>query len=167
MTAISVTKAKILVCFLLILILTGCNAQRNDLSERAITTEDVNALVETKTIFKYSTEGAELTGIYSDDHELQYLYVDILGEMGRITREYTFLEDRIIYNCHEVMYEQPFYIEKTLKIAETNDTRYLITEDELYILTYEGEWAKMSEEDKVEEKEMLQEFLDDFASEEE
>ena len=87
--------------------------------------------------------------------------------MGRITREYTFLEDRIIYNCHEVMYEQPFYIEKTLKIAETNDTRYLITEDELYILTYEGEWAKMSEEDKVEEKEMLQEFLDDFASEEE
>lgn len=104
---------KIFVCFLLILILTGCNAQRNDLAEQAITTENVNELVETKSSFKYSSEGAGLTGIYSGNHELQYLYVDIYGEMGRITREYTFLEDRIIYNCHEVMYEQPFYIENT------------------------------------------------------
>lgn len=160
-------KIKTLVCFLLILILTGCNAQRNDLQEQAITTEDVNALVETKSSFKYSSEGAGLTGIYSGDHELQYLYVDIYGEMGRITREYTFLEDRIIYNCHEVMYEQPFYIENTLKISETNDTRYLITEDELYSLTYEGKWVKMPEEDKLEEKERLQKFLDDLAFEEE
>lgn len=160
-------KIKILVCFLLILILTGCNAQRNDLSKQAIATKDVNALVETKTSFKYSSEGAELTGIYSGDHELQYLYVDICGEMGRITREYTFLEDRIIYNCHEVMYEQPFYIENTLKISETNDTRYLITEDELYSLTYEGKWVKMPDEDKLEEKEMLQKYIDDLASKEE
>ena len=160
-------KIKIFVCFLLILILTGCSAQRNDLQEQAIATKDVTALVETKTSFKYSSEGAGLTGIYSGDHELQYLYVDIYGEMGRITREYTFWEDRIIYNCHEVMYEQPFYMENTLKISETNDTRYLITEDELYRLTYEGEWVKMPEEDKLEEKEMLQKFLDDLASEEE
>ena len=50
-------KIKIFVCFLLILILTGCNAQRNDLLEQEITTEDVNTLVETKTSFKYSSEG--------------------------------------------------------------------------------------------------------------
>ena len=160
-------KIKTLVCFLLILILTGCSAQRNDLPEQAITTKDVNALAETKTSFKYSSEGAGLTGIYSGDHELQYLYVDIYGEMGQITREYTCLDNRIIYNCHEVMYEQPFYMEKTLKISETNDTRYLIAEDELYSLTYEGEWVKMPDEDKLEEKEMLQKFLDDLASEEE
>lgn len=160
-------KIKIFVCFLLIVILTGCNAQRNDLQEQAIATKDVNALVETKTSFKYSSEGAGLTGIYSGDHELQYLYVDIYGEMGRITCEYTFLEDRIIYNCHEVMYEQPFYIENTLKISEINDTRYLITEDELYSLTYEGEWVKMPEENKLEEKEMLQKYIDELASEEE
>ena len=160
-------KIKALVCFFLILILTGCNAPRNDLSEQAIKTDDVNALVETKSSFKYSSEGAGLTGIYSSDHELQYLYVDIYGEMGQITQEYTFLEDRIIYNCHEVMYEQPFYMENTLKISETNDTRYLITEDELYSLTYEGEWVKMPEEDKLEEKEMLQKYIDELASEEE
>ncbi len=103
-------KIKILFCFLLMLMLTGCNAQGNNSSEQAATTEAAGETIETRAVFEYSSEGAELTAIYSNDHELQYLQVDIYGEMGRVTREYTFSEDKIIYNCHEVTYEQPFQL---------------------------------------------------------
>lgn len=160
-------KIKILFCCLLILLLTGCNAQGNDSLKQETATEDKDELIEIKPVFGYSSEGAELTAIYSNNHELQYLQVDIYGEMGQVTREYTFLEDKIIYNCHEVMYEQPFYIEQAVKIKETNDTRYLITEDEMYRITYEGKTVKVPEADKLKEKEKLQGFLDDLDSEEE
>lgn len=77
-------------------------------SDTAIKNTDLS--IETNTSFVHSSEGAQITGIYSDNHELQYLYVDIYVEVGRAMLEYTFMEDKIIYVHNEVAYEQPFYI---------------------------------------------------------
>lgn len=123
--------------------------------------------IETNTSFAHSSEGAQITGIYSDDHELQYLYVDIYGEMGRAMLEYIFMEDKIIYVRNEVAYEQPFYIDGSLKIQEVNTKRYLINEKEMYDITDAENVIKMDEKDRLKEQEAIQEFIDELSSEKE
>lgn len=133
-------------------------------SDTAIKSTDLS--LETNTSFAHSSEGAQVTGVYSDDHELQYLYVDIYGEMGRAMLEYTFMEDKIIYVRHEVAYEQPFYIDESLKIQEVNTKRYMINENEMYDITDPENVIKMDEKERLEEQETIQKFIEELSSEE-
>lgn len=135
---------------------------RND-----IVMEDTGILLESKASYEHSSEGAQLTGIYSNDHELQYLCVDIYGVLGSVTLEYTFLEDKIIYVRHEIVYEQPFYIDGNLKIEEVNRRKYVINEKEMYDISDEDKVIKMDEEDRSKEKERIQNYINEMSAEEE
>lgn len=130
------------------------------------TAQNTDLLIETNTTLAHSSEGAQITGVYSDEHEMQSLYVDIYGETGRAILEYTFMEDKIIYVHHEIIYEQPFYMDEDLKIQEVNSKKYIISEKAMYDITDAENVIKMAEKDRLKEQETIQEFIEELTSEE-
>lgn len=130
------------------------------------TVQNTELLIETNTSLAHSSEGAQITGVYSEEHELQSLYVDIYGETGRAILEYTFMVDKIIYVHHEIIYEQPFYMDEDLKIQEVNSKKYIISEKAMYDITDAENVVKMTEKDRLKEQEAIQEFLEELDSEE-
>lgn len=126
------------------------------------TAENTDLLIETNTTLVHSSEGAQITGVYSDEQELQSLYVDIYGETGRAILEYTFVEDKIIYVHHEIIYEQPFYMDEDLKIQEVNSKKYIISEKAMYDITDAENVIKMAEKDRLKEQETIQEFIEEL-----
>lgn len=165
-------RVRMLFGLVLVIMLTACDAKGNDLADTYkelssdMTAQNTDLLTETSTTLAHSSEGAQITGVYSDEHELQSLYVDIYGETGRAILEYTFMEDKIIYAHHEIIYEQPFYMDEDLKIQEVNSKKYIISEKAMYDITDAENVIKMAEKDRLKEQETIQEFIEELTSEE-
>lgn len=165
-------RVKLLFGLVMVIVLSACNAKGDDSTDTYgesfsdTTAQNTDLLIETNTSFAHSSEGAQITGVYSDEHELQSLYVDIYGETGRAILEYTFMEDKIIYVHHEIIYEQPFYTDESLKIQEVNSKKYIISEKAMYDITDTENVIKMAEKDRLKEQETIQEFIEELTSEE-
>lgn len=117
------------------------------------------ANVKFKTSFDYSSEGANFYGIYSNN-ELQYLSVNILGEMGRQTYEYSFMDNFIIYICIETYYEQPFYIDpKNNAVREISYKKYSIYNGKMYDVTNNEIEQQVSKEVQESAISKMQDFI--------
>ena len=92
------------------------------------------------TVFDFSAEGASFLAIFGDCGRLEYLGVDIFGEMGRISHSYTFTEQFIVYSVVEVAYAEPFFINPTdIPISNVYDGRYMLLRGSRVYRLREGE----------------------------
>jgi len=80
-----------------------------------------------------SSEGASFLTIFNDFGRLEYLGIDIFGEMGRISHSYTFTEHFIVYNVVEVNYSEPFFVNPMdIPIREVSSGRYIFSNGRVY-----------------------------------
>lgn len=170
----NIKLSKGLVCILGLFILTACGAQksttilqdnmseRSDLGHRDSKQIDFpeDTITKTVTSFAYSTEGAELIGVYSNNGELQYLNVDVLGEMGRKIYEYTFMNDNIIYTDMEIFYAEPFYVSGAeTEIKEINYKKYILSDGKMYEVIDDKAMVQVSEELLLETEDIMEDFV--------
>lgn len=114
---------------------------------------ELEKIIKQKTSFDYSTEGATLFGIYDSSNSLQYLKVDILGEMGRKIHEYTFADESIIYSYIEIYYTEPFYINpQKIKINKVNYRNYILYGGKIYSYSMDDNYV-------IESKELQEEVI--------
>lgn len=120
---------------------------------------DEDSIIKSNLSNKYSTEGASLLGIYSNNNEMEYLSVDIMGEMGRKIYTYTFTEGSTVITCSEDMYMEPFYINPSnVKIKETRHNTYIILDEKVYNYSDSEEIKPVS--DKMQDDIIMQ--MNDF-----
>ncbi len=133
---------------------------RTVIEELPIENDSIDQIRKTKISFDYSTEGAILTGIYSKSNELQYLDIDLLGEMGRHIYQYTWIEDSIIYCDIKISYEEPFYIDpQNIKIKDTIVKKYMIHSGNMYDTSAGDSIVLVSQEFQDETIAGMQEFI--------
>lgn len=110
--------------------------------------------------FQYSTEGASLVGSYGDNNKIEYLSVDIMGELGREIYEYTFGENYIVLTYYEIHYSEPFYLsDGNIKIEKMENYKYIMLQNEMYEISANDELIKVSEERFAEEKAKMQDYV--------
>ena len=85
-------------------------------------------------VFGYSTEGGTVTAV-KFHNELQYIQVQLFGEMGQLIIEYTFDSKHILINRTSINYSQPMYLfEEKIEVESINLIRYLLINETLYEL---------------------------------
>jgi len=115
-------------------------------------TRNPNARVETGNInlsivFDISTQGASFTAVYDDYGNLEYLGIDIFGEMGRITHSYTFTQHFIVYTIIEVSYSEPFFINPmNIPISDVYSSRFVLFNGNVHRFVDEGEYIVVQNE---------------------
>ena len=117
-----------------IVAITQCIFDKAEINKRQ--EYNIDELIKSKVSFEYSTEGANITGFYSDDQKLQYLNVEILGELGKLIHEYTFANNYIVYTQYEIRYDEPFYLaEDKVNIQDITLSKYVIYNNNMYDIT--------------------------------
>lgn len=152
------------------MLLSGCASVQSG-EEAAINGEisrknnrKVSEVLQHTTSMGHSSEGAGITGTFSEEGEIEYLCVEILGEMGKETKEYTFAEDHIVYSYHRIYYEEPFYLaDGEVKIIGVTEGRYLLQEEAVYDITDPENMIELSEKELKQMQEELQIYLEELA----
>jgi len=156
-------KRHITVLFLIITIfIVGCSIV---FFGKTLSNKEVNDSVVLRfdKCFQYSTEGASLIGCYGKDNKIEYLNVDILGDLGKEIYEYTFEEDYIIYVHYEIHYSEPFYLsDGNIKIEKMENHKYVMFQNEMYEITVNDELIRVSEEEFANEKIKMQDFVNEI-----
>jgi len=112
-------------------------------------------------VFDLSSEGASFFLIRDDYGDLQYLGVDIFGEMGRISHSYTFTKQFIIYKVVEIMYSQPFFVDPlNIPIEAVYINRYVVMNGEVYVFIDEDEYVPVQPEVRSRVIDTLAHFLE-------
>lgn len=113
--------------------------------------------------YQYSAEGANLVGGYGIDGEIKYLNVDIFGEMGRRTYEYTFEDDYIIFTYQEIDYSEPFYLsDGEIKIKEISNHKYIMFQQEMYEIVDGADWVDVSWAQLSKEQSRYKDFINEL-----
>lgn len=127
---------------LIILLIIGIPPVVNNMYKESLIQHKSNehSIIKSKLSYEYSSEGASFLGIYSNNNEMEYLSVDIMGDLGRIIYTYTFTEESTVITCSEDLYMESFYINPSnVKIKETRHNTYIILDEEVYKYSdYEG-----------------------------
>lgn len=162
-------KTVVLIAFIIMSIaIEGCAVANNNNDEFLLQhNSDVQSVIKSKTSNKYSSEGASLLSVYSDNNEMKYLSVDIMGEMGRTIYAYTFTEGSVIITCSEDVYTEPFYINPNkIQIEETRHKMYVILNDKVYDYSNNEEMKLVSEEVQKDMIDQMNDFIDTMEEDE-
>jgi len=102
-------------------------------------------------INNYSTEGGYLQAV-TVNNEIQYLYVQIFGEMFQCSYSYFFNSDNIILLTVRENYVQPFYIDSSIHIKNIERQHYMFVNEALFEIT--NEYDTLNELDSQKYQEM-------------
>ncbi|MCL2634384.1 MAG: hypothetical protein FWD34_07735 [Oscillospiraceae bacterium] len=146
-------------CLLIVLIIplfliTACVAEYNTFSpmednELSLST-DIPIIIK-RDINNYSTEGGYLQAV-TVNNEIQYLYVQIFGEMFQCSYSYFFNSDNIILLTVRENYVQPFYIDSSIHIKNIERQHYMFVNEALFEIT--NEYDTLNELDSQKYQEM-------------